>query len=112
MDMSQELTTGGGAISIVMVWGWAFVSDYFQTRWLVVMAQAVIGFIPSIILAIWNVPLGAKYFACESSRIMSSHELTGRVRNVPVTRNCSTYLRLDVGPESPRCGAASFRPWL
>jgi hypothetical protein len=48
-----------------MVWGWAFVSDYFQTRWLVVMAQAVIGFIPSIILAVWNVPLGAKYFACK-----------------------------------------------
>jgi len=60
-----KLTLAGGAITIVMVWCWAFVSDYFQTRWLVVMAQAVIGFIPSIILAIWNVPLGAKYFACK-----------------------------------------------
>jgi len=59
----NAIPIGGGAITIVMVWGWAFVSDYFQTRWLVVMAQAVIGFIPSIILAVWNVPLGAKYFA-------------------------------------------------
>lgn len=32
---------GGGAITVVMVWGWAFLSDYFQTRWLIVMAQAV-----------------------------------------------------------------------
>lgn len=75
---------------MVMVWGWAFLSDYFQTRWLIVMAQAVcassrrptpkdvetdkqvIGFIPSIILAIWNVPLGAKYFACTSVLFLRS----------------------------------------
>jgi hypothetical protein len=63
--VQYELISAGGAITIVMVWSWAFVSDYFQTRWLVVMAQAVIGFIPSIILAVWNVPLGAKYFACK-----------------------------------------------
>lgn len=56
---------GGGAITVVMVWVWAFVSDTFQTRWLVVIGQALIGLIPCIILAIWNVPLSAKYFACE-----------------------------------------------
>lgn len=33
--------SGGGAITVVMVWCWAFLSDYFQTRWLIVLAQAV-----------------------------------------------------------------------
>ena len=61
----NAIPIGGGAIAVVVVWFWAFVSDYFQTRWLVVMAQAAIGLIPSIIMSVWNVPLGAKYFSCK-----------------------------------------------
>jgi len=59
----NAIPIGGGAIAVVLVWVWAFISDYFQTRWLVVMCQAFIGLIPSIIMSIWNVPLGAKYFS-------------------------------------------------
>ena len=85
-----KLISGGGAITIVMVWSWAFISDYFQTRWLVVMAQAVIGFIPSIILAIWNVPLGAKYFACKHNQCEVRYGLT--------QTGFATYLSLATAP--------------
>ena len=95
-SVKYELIAGGGAITIVMVWSWAFISDYFQTRWLVVMAQAVIGFIPSIILAVWDVPLGAKYFACKRKPPTFLHRLMGRVRHVPFTRDCASHFRLDV----------------
>ncbi|KAK4688214.1 MFS transporter, ACS family, pantothenate transporter, partial [Tremellales sp. Uapishka_1] len=59
----NAIPIGGYAITLVMVWGWSFISDYFQTRWLVVMAQAFIGLIPSIILSVWDVSNGAKYFS-------------------------------------------------
>jgi len=59
----NAIPIGGGAITVVMVWTWSFVSDYFQTRWLVVMGQAVIGLVPAIIMSVWNVPIGAKYFS-------------------------------------------------
>ncbi|WVQ63197.1 uncharacterized protein L199_001348 [Kwoniella botswanensis] len=53
----------GYAISIVLVWGWGWASDYFQTRWAIIFAQAVLGLIPGIIMSVWNVPMGAKYFS-------------------------------------------------
>ncbi|KAJ9101218.1 hypothetical protein QFC21_003437 [Naganishia friedmannii] len=54
---------GGNAIAVACVWIYAFLSDYFQTRWLIVMIQAFIGLIPAIILSVWNVSDGAKYFS-------------------------------------------------
>ena len=32
---------GGNVMTVVFVWVWAFASDYFQTRWLIVVAQCV-----------------------------------------------------------------------
>lgn len=59
----NAIPIAGGAITVVMVWVWAYISDVCQTRWLVVVAQAIIGIIPCIIMSIWTVPLSAKYFA-------------------------------------------------
>ncbi|GHJ89187.1 hypothetical protein NliqN6_5589 [Naganishia liquefaciens] len=54
---------GGNALAVACVWIYAFFSDYFHTRWLIVMVQAFIGLIPAIILSVWNVSDGAKYFS-------------------------------------------------
>lgn len=59
----NAIPIGGSAITVVTVWVYSFLSDYFQTRWLIVLIQAVWGIIPCIILSVWNVPLGAKYFS-------------------------------------------------
>ncbi|GFZ51950.1 hypothetical protein JCM24511_09720 [Saitozyma sp. JCM 24511] len=59
----NAIPIGGAAIICVTVWVYGFMSDYFQTRWLIVMGQAIFALIPCIIMSIWNVPLGAKYFA-------------------------------------------------
>lgn len=48
-----------------MLWVYSFLSDYYQTRWIPIMIQATLGLIPSIIMIVWDVPLGAKYFACK-----------------------------------------------
>jgi hypothetical protein len=61
----NAIPIGGSAITVVTVWVYSFLSDYFQTRWLIVMIQAVWGIVPCIILSVWNVPLGAKYFSCK-----------------------------------------------
>lgn len=63
----NAIPIGGSAITVVTVWVYSFLSDYFQTRWLIVMIQAVWGIVPCIILSVWNVPLGAKYFSCTFS---------------------------------------------
>ncbi|KAJ7167417.1 major facilitator superfamily domain-containing protein [Mycena crocata] len=54
---------GGQAIQVVFVWIWALLSDTLHTRHWLIIAQAVIGLIPCIIMSIWNVPLSAKYFS-------------------------------------------------
>nr|XP_018259887.1 uncharacterized protein I303_07959 [Kwoniella dejecticola CBS 10117]OBR82045.1 hypothetical protein I303_07959 [Kwoniella dejecticola CBS 10117] len=59
----NALPMAGYAISIVMVWGWGWASDFFQNRWAIILAQAVLGLIPGIIMSVWNVPIGAKYFS-------------------------------------------------
>ncbi len=48
-----------------MLWVYSFLSDYYQTRWIPIMIQATLGLIPSIIMIVWDVPLGAKYFSCK-----------------------------------------------
>ncbi|KAJ8075123.1 hypothetical protein PM082_019450 [Marasmius tenuissimus] len=54
---------GGQAIQVLFVWIWALASDYFGNRhWLIVL-QALIGLIPCIIMSVWDVPVGAKYFS-------------------------------------------------
>ncbi|TVY45354.1 Pantothenate transporter [Lachnellula subtilissima] len=68
----NAIPIGGGAINVVFVWIWALLSDYLQTRWTLIIAQAVIGIIPCIIMSIWtshptSVALSAvyaSYFIC------------------------------------------------
>ncbi|WRT63778.1 uncharacterized protein IL334_000703 [Kwoniella shivajii] len=59
----NAIPIGGGAITIATIWTWGFISDRFQTRWIPVVVQACIGIIPGIIMSIWNVSNGAKYFS-------------------------------------------------
>ncbi|WWD20560.1 hypothetical protein CI109_105036 [Kwoniella shandongensis] len=59
----NALPIGGYAIGIVCVWGWGYLSDLLRSRWIVIMAQVVLGLIPGIIMSIWDVPIGAKYFS-------------------------------------------------
>ncbi|KAJ7364304.1 major facilitator superfamily domain-containing protein [Mycena albidolilacea] len=54
---------GGQAVQVAFVWIWALLSDTLRTRHWLIVAQAVIGLIPAIIMSIWNVPLSAKYFS-------------------------------------------------
>ncbi|KAE8444737.1 hypothetical protein EG329_014297 [Mollisiaceae sp. DMI_Dod_QoI] len=50
----NAIPIGGGAIQVVFVWTWALLSDFFATRWTLIIAQAVIGLIPTIIMSIWT----------------------------------------------------------
>lgn len=50
----NAIPIGGGAINVVFVWIWALLSDYFQTRWIFIIAQAAIGLVPDIIMSIWT----------------------------------------------------------
>lgn len=64
--MVNAIPIGGSAINVVFVWIWAYLSDYFQTRWVLIVIQAVIGIIPCIIMSIWiehptTVPVSAAY---------------------------------------------------
>ena len=44
----------GGGINVIFVWVWALLSDYFRTRWTLIVAQAVLGLIPCIIMSFWT----------------------------------------------------------
>ncbi|KAF2765340.1 putative allantoate permease [Teratosphaeria nubilosa] len=60
------IPVGGGAVNVVFVWIWALLSDFLRTRWTLIVAQAVIGLVPCIIMFIWtshpsSVPLAAAY---------------------------------------------------
>ena len=48
------IPVGGGAINVVFVWIWALLSDFLRTRWTLIVAQALIGLIPSIAMSIWT----------------------------------------------------------
>ncbi|KAK8113849.1 Major facilitator superfamily domain- general substrate transporter [Apiospora kogelbergensis] len=62
----NAIPMGGSAINIAFVWIWAILSDLLRTRWTLIVAQAVIGIIPCIVLSIWtshpdSTPLAAAY---------------------------------------------------
>ncbi|KAK8850330.1 hypothetical protein IAR55_004247 [Kwoniella newhampshirensis] len=59
----NAIPLGGYAMQIAAVWFFAFGSDIFKTRWLMLLTQCIIGFPPAIIMSIWNVPIGAKYYS-------------------------------------------------
>ncbi|KAF3762724.1 MFS general substrate transporter [Cryphonectria parasitica EP155] len=62
----NSIPIAGGAINVAFVWIWAILSDVLQTRWLLLVTQAVLGLIPAIIMSIWtrhpnSTPIGAAY---------------------------------------------------
>ncbi|KAI3392023.1 hypothetical protein diail_6350 [Diaporthe ilicicola] len=64
----NSIPIAGGAINVAFVWIWAILSDLFQTRWTLLVTQAVIGLITSIIMTVWTqhpktTPLSAAYAA-------------------------------------------------
>ncbi|GME35087.1 putative transporter SEO1 [Neofusicoccum parvum] len=54
VEQVNAIPIGGSAINILFVWIWALLSDYLRTRWTLIVAQAVIGIIPSIMMSIWT----------------------------------------------------------
>lgn len=68
VSATNAIPIGGSAINVVFVWIWALLSDFFRTRWTLVVLQMVIGIIPCIIMSIWTsnpsaVPLSGAYAA-------------------------------------------------
>jgi ACS family pantothenate transporter-like MFS transporter len=57
------IPSGGYAIEIVMALVYAITSDALGVRWPVIMAGATIGLIGGTLLAVWDLPFGAKYLA-------------------------------------------------
>lgn len=65
-EQVNTIPIAGGAINVVFVWVWAILSDAFQTRWTLLVAQAVIGLVPAIIMSVWTrnptgTPLASAY---------------------------------------------------
>ncbi|KAI1637259.1 major facilitator superfamily transporter [Biscogniauxia mediterranea] len=50
----NAIPIGGNAINVVFVWIWAILSDLFQTRWTLLVVQAVIGLVPTIAMSVWT----------------------------------------------------------
>ncbi|OJD33680.1 major facilitator superfamily transporter [Diplodia corticola] len=50
----NAIPIGGSAINVVFVWVWAILSDLLETRWTLIIAQGLIGLVPSIALSIWT----------------------------------------------------------
>ncbi|CAI6088965.1 unnamed protein product [Clonostachys chloroleuca] len=45
---------GGSVITVVFVWVWAFLSDFLRTRWILIVVQAGVAIVASIIMIIWT----------------------------------------------------------
>ncbi|KAI0003562.1 major facilitator superfamily transporter [Xylariaceae sp. FL0662B] len=50
----NALPIAGGAINVVFVWIWAILSDLLQTRWILILAQSLIGLLPAIAMSVWT----------------------------------------------------------
>ncbi|KAL1966059.1 hypothetical protein VTN77DRAFT_4807 [Rasamsonia byssochlamydoides] len=57
------IPSGGYAIEIVMALVYAIVSDALGVRWPIIMTGAALGLLGGILLAVWEIPFGLKYFA-------------------------------------------------
>ncbi|KAJ4555374.1 hypothetical protein HRR80_003079 [Exophiala dermatitidis] len=62
----NSIPIGGGAIQVLFVWIWAFLSDILRTRWTLIVVQGLIGIMTCIIMSIWtshpnSVSLSAAY---------------------------------------------------
>ncbi|KPM44466.1 hypothetical protein AK830_g2096 [Neonectria ditissima] len=45
---------GAYGINVAFVWIWALLSDFFETRWLLIILQAIIGIVTCIVMSIWT----------------------------------------------------------
>ncbi|KAK4183189.1 putative transporter [Podospora australis] len=79
-EQVNAIPIAGGAINVVCVWIWAILSDVFQTRWTLLVAQGIIGLIPCIIMTIWT-----------------SHPATTPISSAYASY-LMTYLSLGTGP--------------
>jgi hypothetical protein len=50
----NAIPIGGSAIQVVFVWVWAIISDHFQIRWQLIIAQAAIALVPLITMSVWT----------------------------------------------------------
>ncbi|KAH8693569.1 major facilitator superfamily domain-containing protein [Talaromyces proteolyticus] len=57
------IPSGGYAIEIVTALIFAVASDALGVRWPVIMVGATFGLVGGILLSVWDIPFGAKYFA-------------------------------------------------
>ncbi|OAA62130.1 Major facilitator superfamily transporter [Cordyceps fumosorosea ARSEF 2679] len=67
-DGSQRWTTTDVNVIPIGVWVWAYMSDFFRTRWLLIILQATIAVMGAIIMSVWTThpqatPLSAAYAA-------------------------------------------------
>ncbi|WRT70479.1 uncharacterized protein IL334_007477 [Kwoniella shivajii] len=59
----NAIPLGGFAMQVTAVWLFAFSSDFFKTRWLILLIICILGSPSAIMMAIWKIPDGAKYFS-------------------------------------------------
>lgn len=59
----NAIPSAGYAIEIVCALTFAVVSDAMGVRWPVIMVGAGLGLLGGILLSVWNISFGAKYFA-------------------------------------------------
>ncbi|KAH9897487.1 putative allantoate permease [Xylariomycetidae sp. FL2044] len=50
----NAIPIAGSAINVVFVWIWAILSDLLRTRWILIVAQAVIGLVPCVAMSVWT----------------------------------------------------------
>ncbi|KAK9447756.1 major facilitator superfamily domain-containing protein [Limtongia smithiae] len=61
--MVNNLSTTSYAISIISAMLCAFYSDWRNKRWDTLLISAVIVLVCNVLLLVWNIPIGAKFFA-------------------------------------------------
>ncbi|KAK1764924.1 major facilitator superfamily domain-containing protein [Phialemonium atrogriseum] len=59
----NSIPIGGLAIGVATTWIFPALSDYFQTRWLIMLPELLWCLLPATILTIWHVPENVRYFA-------------------------------------------------
>lgn len=50
----NAIPIGGSAIQVVFVWVWAIISDFFQVRWQLIIAQCAVALVPLITMSVWT----------------------------------------------------------
>lgn len=50
----NAIPIGAYGINVAFVWIWALLSDFIESRWTLIVAQAVIGIITCIIMSVWT----------------------------------------------------------